>query len=121
MRRIRIYEAHSFGDGTIGTLIFCAPTYVFHAPGQLKTLLDHFGYRWLIHRPDLSFMEKQAVIINTAGGGGRKTTVQDIRDSMNYWGLRERMSFRRACGIMIGQICRIGSGKRLIPRLIELR
>ena len=68
-------------------LIFCAPTYVFHAPGQLKTLLDHFGYRWLIHRPDLSFMEKQAVIINTAGGGGRKTTVQDIRDSMNYWGI----------------------------------
>ena len=68
-------------------LIFCAPTYVFHAPGQLKTLLDHFGYRWLIHRPDLSFMEKQAVIINTAGGGGRKTTVQDIRDSMNDWGI----------------------------------
>ena len=32
-------------------------------------------------------MEKQAVIINTAGGGGRKTTVQDIRDSMNYWGI----------------------------------
>jgi multimeric flavodoxin WrbA len=68
-------------------IIFCSPTYVFHTPGQIKTLLDHFGYRWMIHRPDLSFINKQAVIINTAGGGGRKSTVKDIRDSMNYWGI----------------------------------
>ena len=68
-------------------IIFCSPTYVFHTPGQMKTLLDHFGYRWLIHRPDLSFMQKQAVIINTAGGGGMKSTVRDILDSTNYWGI----------------------------------
>lgn len=68
-------------------IIFCSPTYVFHTPGQIKTLLDHFGYRWLVHRPDLSFLKKQAVIITTAGGGGMKSTVRDIRDSMNYWGV----------------------------------
>ena len=38
-------------------LIFCAPTYVFHVPGQMKMLLDHFAYRWMVHRPDLSFMK----------------------------------------------------------------
>ena len=32
-------------------IIFCAPTYVYHIPGQVKTLLDHFAYRWLVHRP----------------------------------------------------------------------
>lgn len=32
-------------------IVFCAPTYVYHIPGQVKTLLDHFGYRWLVHRP----------------------------------------------------------------------
>lgn len=68
-------------------LIFCAPTYVFHAPGQMKALLDHFAYRWMIHRPDLSMMRKQAVIINTAGGGGMRRTVQEIRDSTDYWGV----------------------------------
>ena len=35
-------------------IVFCAPTYVYHIPGQVKTLLDHFAYRWLVHRPDLS-------------------------------------------------------------------
>lgn len=68
-------------------IIFCAPTYVFHVPGQMKTLLDHFAYRWMIHRPDLSFMRKQAVIINTAGGGGMKSTVKEIKDSTDYWGI----------------------------------
>lgn len=26
-------------------ILFCAPTYVYHVPGQMKTLLNHFGYR----------------------------------------------------------------------------
>lgn len=30
-------------------IIFCTPTYVFHVPGQMKTLLDHFACRWMIH------------------------------------------------------------------------
>lgn len=68
-------------------IIFCTPTYVFHVPGQMKILLDHFAYRWMIHRPDLSFMKKQAVIINTAGGGGMKSTVREIKDSTDYWGI----------------------------------
>ena len=68
-------------------IIFCAPTYVYHIPGQVKTLLDHFAYRWLVHRPDLSLMCKQVLIITTAAGGGMKSTVRDLRDSMNYWGV----------------------------------
>ena len=68
-------------------ILFCTPTYVFHAPGQMKTLLDHFAYRWMVHRPDLSFMKKQAVIINAAGGGGMGSTVREIKDSTDYWGI----------------------------------
>ena len=68
-------------------IIICAPSYVYHAPGQIKTLLDHFGYRWMVHRPDLSFMKKQALIITSAAGGGLRSTVKDIEDSMNYWGI----------------------------------
>ena len=68
-------------------IIFCSPTYAFHTPGQMKTFLDHMAYRWMVHRPDLSFMKKQAVIINTAGGGGKKSAVKDIKDSTDYWGI----------------------------------
>ena len=68
-------------------LMFCVPTYVFHVPGQVKTLLDHFAYRWMVHRPDLSCMKKQAVIINTAAGGGMRSTVRELADSLNYWGI----------------------------------
>lgn len=41
-----------------GLILFCAPTYVYHVPGQMKSLLDHLAYRWMVHRPDLTFMKK---------------------------------------------------------------
>lgn len=68
-------------------IIFCCPVWCFHAPGQIKSFLDHYGYRWLVHRPNFSMLGKQAVIIASAGGGGLKSAANDIKDSMNYWGV----------------------------------
>ena len=68
-------------------IVFCCPVWCFHAPGQIKSFLDHYGYRWLIHRPDFRMRKKQAVVITTAGGGGLKSAPRDIKDSMDYWGL----------------------------------
>lgn len=68
-------------------IVFCSPVWCFHAPGQIKSFLDHYGYRWLIHRPNFQMLRKQAVIITTAGGGGLKSAVKDIKDSMDYWGV----------------------------------
>ena len=68
-------------------LIFSTPTYVYHVPGQLKSFLDHLGYRWMVHRPDLSYLEKQALIVNTAAGGGMRSTVRDIQDSLENLGV----------------------------------
>lgn len=48
-------------------LIFCCTVWCFHAPGQIKSFLDHYGYRWLVHRPNFDMLHKQAVIITTAG------------------------------------------------------
>lgn len=70
-----------------GILIFCCPVWCFHAPGQIKSFLDHYGYRWMVHRPNFDMMHKQAVIITTAGGGGLKSAARDIKDSMDYWGI----------------------------------
>lgn len=67
-------------------IVFCTPTYAFHTPGQMKTLLDHLAYRWAVHRPNFTFSEKQAVIINTAAGGGIRSAVKDIKDSLDHMG-----------------------------------
>ena len=32
-------------------IVFTSPSYVMHATGALKSLLDHLGYRWMPHRP----------------------------------------------------------------------
>ena len=68
-------------------IIFCCPVWCFHAPGQIKSFLDHYGFRWVVHRPDFDMLKKQAVIITTAGGGGLKSAAKDIRDSMDYLGI----------------------------------
>lgn len=68
-------------------IIFCCPVWCYHAPGQIKSFLDHYGWRWLVHRPDFEMRSKQAVIITTAGGGGLKSAAKDIKDSMDYWGV----------------------------------
>lgn len=68
-------------------LVFTTPTYVYHASGQMKALLDHYGYRWMVHRPEGSMFKKQAVCFSTAAGAGTKKAIKDITDSLRYWGV----------------------------------
>lgn len=68
-------------------LILTSPVYVYHATGSMKAFLDHFGYRWIVHRPEESMFSKQAVCISTAAGGGMKSTNKDMADSLFYWGI----------------------------------
>lgn len=68
-------------------LIFTSPVYVYHCTGAMKALLDHYGWRWMVHRPEEKMFSKQAVILSTAAGAGMKSTNKDIRDSMFFWGI----------------------------------
>lgn len=68
-------------------LIFTSPVYVLHATGQMKSLLDHYAYRWMVHRPEEKMFSKQAVCISTAAGGGMKSTNKDMTDSLKFWGV----------------------------------
>lgn len=68
-------------------LIFTSPVYVYHATGSMKALLDHYGFRWMVHRPEERMFSKQAVCLSTAAGGGMKSTCKDIKDSMFFWGI----------------------------------
>lgn len=68
-------------------LIFTTPVYVFHASGSMKALLDHYAYRWMVHRPEEKMFSKQAVCISTAAGAGMKSACKDIKDSLSFWGV----------------------------------
>lgn len=68
-------------------LILTSPVYVYHTTGAMKAWLDHYGYRWMVHRPESAMFSKQAVCIATAAGAGMRSTLKDMADSMFFWGI----------------------------------
>lgn len=68
-------------------LILASPVYVYHATGPMMSFLDHFGTWWMVHRPLPEMSNKQAVAIATAAGGGMNSTLQDMADSLEMWGI----------------------------------
>lgn len=74
-------------------LVFASPVYVYHVTGPMKALLDHYGWRWIIHRPNPAMFHKQAVVLTTAAGAGMSTAIRDIRDSLFFWGVGKIYTF----------------------------
>ncbi len=68
-------------------IILASPVYVYHATGAMKAFLDHYGFRWMNHRPEEAMFKKQAVCISTAAGRGMKSTNQDMAHSTFFWGV----------------------------------
>lgn len=78
-------------------IILASPVYVFHVTGAMKAFLDHYGYRWMVHRPEEKMFRKQAVCISTAAGGGMRSTNKDMADSMFFWGIAR--TYRYGTGV----------------------
>ena len=70
-------------------IILASPVYVYHVTGSMKAFLDHYGYRWMVHRPSESMFSKQAVCVSTAAGAGTKKANKDMADSTFFWGCAE--------------------------------
>lgn len=79
-------------------LILASPVYVFHATGAMKALLDHYGWRWMVHRPEEKMFSKQAVCISTAAGGGMKSANRDMAHSTFFWGIAK--TYRYGVAVM---------------------
>lgn len=74
-------------------IILASPVYVYHATGPMKAFLDHYGWRWLVHRPEEKMFSKQAVCICTAAGAGMKSTNQDMAHSTFFWGIAKTYKY----------------------------
>lgn len=68
-------------------IILASPVYVYHCTGSMKAWLDHYGWRWLVHRPEEKMFSKQAVVVSTAAGAGMRSANKDMRDSLSFWGV----------------------------------
>lgn len=77
-------------------IILESPVYVMHVTGAMKALLDHYGYRFMVHRPEEKMFSKQAVCISTAAGAGMKSTNNDMAVSLLHWGLGKIYKFGAA-------------------------
>lgn len=77
-------------------IVMTSPAYVMHATGAMKALLDHFGYRWMPHRPAAELFGKRAVILTQCLGAGAKSTAKDIAHSLSWWGISKIGVFQGA-------------------------
>lgn len=68
-------------------IVMTSPAYVMHTTGAMKSLLDHFAYLWMPHRPAPEMFGKRAVIITQCLGAGAKSTAKDIKHSLSWWGI----------------------------------
>ncbi|MDW7656907.1 MAG: DUF4003 family protein, partial [Bacillota bacterium] len=74
-------------------IILDSPTYCYEMTGQLKTLLDHFAYLWLSHRPRGEMFRKIGVVISTAAGAGAGVVTKSLARQMqkkNTWNMTDR-------------------------------
>ena len=77
-------------------IILASPVYVYHATGAMKSFLDHYGWRWMVHRPEEKMFRKQGVCISTAAGAGMKSTNKDMADSLFFWGVAKTYTYGNA-------------------------
>lgn len=77
-------------------MILASPVYVYHASGAMKSFLDHFAFRWMMHRPEGAMFRKTGLVVSTAAGGGMKTTNRDMKDSLSFWGVGRIYEFGTA-------------------------
>ena len=68
-------------------IVLDSPVYCMHATGSMISFLDHLGFMWMAHRPNEAMFKKQAVVITTCAGAGKKSTLKDMNDSLFYLGV----------------------------------
>lgn len=77
-------------------IILASPVYVLHVSGQMKAFLDHFAFQFMIHRPSKAMFSKTAIVVTTAAGGGMKSTMKDMTQSLSHWGVGKIFTYGKA-------------------------
>lgn len=97
-------------------IVMTSPSYVMHATGAMKTLLDHFAYRWMPHRPLAEMFGKRAVVITQCLGAGARSAAKDIKHSLSWWGIS---SIRYFYGCAYGRYCLGKAARKTQEKAVE--
>lgn len=76
-------------------VVLDSPCYVLGMTGQLKTFLDHMGYRWLAHRPHPQMFGKIGLAVSTAAGAGARKVTKDLQRHFFYWGIPQSFAYAK--------------------------
>lgn len=68
-------------------IILTSPVYSYHLSGQMKVFLDHFANMWMVHRPEEKMFTKQGIVISSASGPVYHKTLNEMKDSLDFWGV----------------------------------
>lgn len=79
-------------------IILTSPVYSGHVSGQMKVFLDHFANMWMVHRPEKDMFSKQGIVIATASGPMCKKTLNEMKDSLDFWGVPKTYKIGVALG-----------------------
>ena len=89
----KITEAMDEAD----VLIFTTPVYVYHCTGSMKAFLDHYGYRWMVHRPEQKNVHKAGGCNFDSRRFGTKSANKDIAVQYVLLGRSKNLSLRCQC------------------------
>jgi len=81
-------------------VILASPVYVYGITGQIKTLLDHFAYQWMPHRPNPKMFNKVGLVISTAAGAGTGKTNKSMKENLFYWGIPKIFQYGKIVSAM---------------------
>lgn len=70
-------------------IVFAYPVYAMRAPGQIKTLLDHFACHYMVHRPKAKMFTKSAVILTQSIGAPNGTAQKDVATTLSWLGISD--------------------------------
>lgn len=74
---------------TADVIVFAYPVYVMRAPGQIKTLLDHFACHYMVHRPKVKMFTKSAVILTQSIGAPNGAAQKDVATTLSWLGISD--------------------------------
>lgn len=75
-----IMQAMEWSD----VIMLDTPNYCMDMSGAMKTLLDHFGYRWVTHRPHPSMFQKVGVTLSSSAGVSPNGTVKSLAKQLKW-------------------------------------
>lgn len=65
-------------------VMLATPNYCMDMSGAMKSLLDHFAYRWVTHRPHKSMFYKVGITLSSSAGAPPNSTVKSLAKQLKW-------------------------------------